>query len=418
MRRCRGVGASARRDEELPAHAEVAQDGIAVSRAAARGTCRAARHRRRVSALEPVRRSRPGRGGDGAPTGRRAPSTAVIVRPTTWSTMPSRTTSTSGSSGTVRRWRSRRPALEVGVDARHAISATICSASFLERPVPPSYVRSPTTHLGGEVLSWSGPVPDEDVVRARRGRCWPRSPAGDVFQSRPGTELGGDGDHRVEDAVDDLGGPLDAELHVDGAEHRLDGVGQDRGLVATAGRLLASAEAHVVAEPERARDLGERLGADDGGAQLGELALGQVGVTREQRVGDDEAQHRVAEELEALVVGDPAVLVRERAVRQGMLKELRVEVLDSQDLPQPLSVGCTQRSEDLAALAASSVLTALGARVVRLHLGVARGVGAVDDRRRGGLPLRTTVTRVAARHLPLRNGHDLLLAVVGRDVRL
>jgi hypothetical protein len=95
----------------------------------------------------------------------------------------------------------------------------------------------------------------------------------------------------------------------------------------------------VLADAEGARHLGQRLGADDGGSQLGQLALGQLGMGREQRVGHDQPQHRVAEELETLVVGDPAVLVRERAVRQGMLKELRIEVLDSQDLPQPLSVG-------------------------------------------------------------------------------
>src|SRR5690606_4909978 len=62
-------------------------------------------------------------------------------------------------------------------------------------------------------------------------------------------------------------------------------------------------------------------------------------------------------------------------------------------------------SEDLTTLVARAVLAALAARPVREVLGVAGGVGAVDQGRRHGLPLRTTVTRVAARHLPLRDCH-------------
>ena len=99
-------------------------------------------------------------------------------------------------------------------------------------------------------------------------------------------------------------------------------------------RLFAAAEADVVADAERAGHHGERLGADDRGAELGQLALGQVGVVLEQGVGDDQAEHRVAEELEALVVGDLAVLVRERAVREGVLQQLGIEIGDPEDLTQ------------------------------------------------------------------------------------
>jgi hypothetical protein len=61
-------------------------------------------------------------------------------------------------------------------------------------------------------------------------------------------------------------------------------------------------------------------------------------VVGEKGVGHDKTEHRVAEELEALVVGDAAVLVRERTVRQGMLKEPGIKILDSQDLPERVSV--------------------------------------------------------------------------------
>ena len=94
-------------------------------------------------------------------------------------------------------------------------------------------------------------------------------------------------------------------VEVDRPDHRLDRVGHDRGLVAPAGGLLAAAEQQELAEPERAADLGQRPGVDHGRAQLGQLALGQVGVGAVEGVGDDQPQHRVAEELQPLVGGSP-----------------------------------------------------------------------------------------------------------------
>ncbi|MDR7087289.1 hypothetical protein J2X11_002128 [Aeromicrobium panaciterrae] len=57
----------------------------------------------------------------------------------------------------------------------------------------------------------------------------------------------------------------------------------------------------------------------------------------EKRVGHDETEHGVAQELKALIVGDATVLVRERTVRQGMLKEPGIEILDSKDIPECVS---------------------------------------------------------------------------------
>ena len=48
---------------------------------------------------------------------------------------------------------------------------------------------------------------------------------------------------RVEEAVHDLGGLGDAAAEVDRADHRLDRVGEDRRLVATAGGLARRAPA-------------------------------------------------------------------------------------------------------------------------------------------------------------------------------
>ena len=120
-------------------------------------------------------------------------------------------------------------------------------------------------------------------------------------------------------------GDLDAAAEVDGADHGLDGVGEDRGLVAAAGGLLAAAELDVLAEPDGAADLGQRAGVDDRRAQLGQPALGEVGVGDVEGLGDDDAEHGVTEELQPLVGRQPAVLVGVGAVGQGALEQLGVQ---------------------------------------------------------------------------------------------
>ena len=107
--------------------------------------------------------------------------------------------------------------------------------------------------------------------------------------------------------------------------HGLERVGEDRGLVPAAGALLALAEPDVVAQAQPAGDAGQRAHVHHRGAQLGQLPFGQIGIFAEERVGDDQAEHGVAEELQPLVGGQPAVLVGERAVRQGALEQLRAE---------------------------------------------------------------------------------------------
>ena len=93
-------------------------------------------------------------------------------------------------------------------------------------------------------------------------------------------------------------------LQVDRADDRLDGVGEDRGLVATAGGLLAAAELDVLAELDLAGHVGQGAGVDDRGAQLGQPPLGEVGVGDVERLGHHDPEHRVAQELQALVGGD------------------------------------------------------------------------------------------------------------------
>ncbi len=100
-------------------------------------------------------------------------------------------------------------------------------------------------------------------------------------------------------------------------EHRLERVGEDRRLVSTSALLLALAEPHEVAEPERTSDLGERRHVHDRRPELGELALGQSGMLGVGHVGHDEAEHRIAEELQgrSFVTADRCSKANERWVR-------------------------------------------------------------------------------------------------------
>jgi hypothetical protein len=142
-------------------------------------------------------------------------------------------------------------------------------------------------------------------------------PGGQLLETglpvEPGAALGRLRHQRVEQSMDDLRRHVQAVLQIDRAEQRLQRVGEDARLVPAAGSLLALAQQQVRAEPGRAEaagDVGERPHVHDARAQLGELPLGQVGMVVEQRGRDHHAEYRVAEELEALVGGQAAVLVR------------------------------------------------------------------------------------------------------------
>jgi hypothetical protein len=54
--------------------------------------------------------------------------------------------------------------------------------------------------------------------------------------------------------------------------------------------------------------------------ELRELPLREVGIAQVQPLGRHEAEHRVAQELQPLVVFGLPLLVGERAVREGQLQ--------------------------------------------------------------------------------------------------
>ena len=123
------------------------------------------------------------------------------------------------------------------------------------------------------------------VVRAGRGHHIRRraQPAGRgqflqaALPVQAGTQRRRGVEQVAEQPQDHLARHRDAVLQIDCAEQGFDAVGQDAGLVGAAGVLLALAEQQVGAKAvvaQAAADVGQRLGVDDAGAQLGQIALG------------------------------------------------------------------------------------------------------------------------------------------------
>src|SRR5581483_577386 len=96
-------------------------------------------------------------------------------------------------------------------------------------------------------------------------------------------------------------GRLPSRGEVHHTEDRFEGVGEDRRLLPAARARFALAEQQRRAQFEHARDLRARRRAHYRGPHLGQPALGQVRVGPVDVVGDDEAEHRVAEEFAAFV---------------------------------------------------------------------------------------------------------------------
>ena len=79
---------------------------------------------------------------------------------------------------------------------------------------------------------------------------------------------------------------------------------------------LPLTQAQVLSQLELLRHAGQRLAVHQLGAQPGQLALGRLREALPQRLGDQEAEDGVAEELQALVVARLGTAMGERIVEQ------------------------------------------------------------------------------------------------------
>ena len=121
-----------------------------------------------------------------------------------------------------------------------------------------------------------------------------------------------------------------ARVEVIGADDRLQAVGQDGLLRPAAGVLLALADEDEVVHAQAAGDLREARLADDEALDPRQLPFRLVREGFVEVLGDDEAEHGVAEELQPLVVLPVlARLVGERAVGERLVEELQPSEADA-----------------------------------------------------------------------------------------
>ncbi len=121
---------------------------------------------------------------------------------------------------------------------------------------------------------------------------------------------------------------IEPAVKVKSGDDGLEGVGEQRGLVATAALLFAATEAKHGSQANPFGDLAEMTAADERGTQAGEFALASVWEETVETLGCGETEDGVADELQLLVVaggGGGSVgigLVGEGAMSEGEGKEL------------------------------------------------------------------------------------------------
>src|SRR6478735_7819657 len=213
--------------------------------------------------------------------------TSVMVRSRMCAANPRRTTSTSGSSGI--------PGLVVGrgVDGTPRCGGGLEFGLFLGAPDPAAVLAFGNHHDRGEFLVVIGTLGTDGVRRWAEPAC-----DGQLLQAalpiQPGAERRCGVEQFAEQPQDRFARNHIALVQIDCTQKGFDPVGEDAGLVGTPGAVLPLAEQQMVAEAEFASDIGEGLGVDDAGSQLGQITLGAVGVAVVELLGDGQAQHGVA----------------------------------------------------------------------------------------------------------------------------
>ncbi len=110
-----------------------------------------------------------------------------------------------------------------------------------------------------------------------------------------------------------------AGVQVNGANHRLQGVGQDRGPLLPTRAGLALTQPDHVGQAQLHRQMVQRVLLDQVGPHTREIALGLVAQAAVQQAGHGQVEHGIAQKLQPLVV-----IGRKAAVRGGPQQQLRV----------------------------------------------------------------------------------------------
>src|SRR5690606_18889261 len=117
-----------------------------------------------------------------------------------------------------------------------------------------------------------------------------------------------------------------AQVQIDGADQRLEGIGKNRGILSSARLVHIVAEQDVGAESDLHGEFGQRLAIHDLGPQPRKKALVLLRKLEKKVFGRYVAQHGIPQELKPLVGEQVAVglATKDGTVEQGLLVQANV----------------------------------------------------------------------------------------------
>jgi len=121
---------------------------------------------------------------------------------------------------------------------------------------------------------------------------------------------------------------------MDGADHRLHGVRQYRGLLAPVGEIFPATQSQVRADIQVDRHLGQGMGIDDRCPHLGELTVIQIRPGVKRVLSHNHSEYGIAQELQALV-GLSSMFGTPRTMGHRLSQETRVHKV----VPNPFGQG-------------------------------------------------------------------------------
>src|SRR4051812_27666641 len=263
-------------------------------------------------------------------------SVPLIFLPTTSRSRSRLTTSTSGSSGILSphhlQLAVRVRAQPEPRSASRGLLGLLLGSTFAE----PSGLAT-DQHRREEALGMVGSlVPDlipRQLLEALRGELLE---AGLVVV--PARTAGRIDDSLAEQSEYDVAGGVGTAVEVDRGDHRFHRVGEDRSLGAPARGVLSLAELQARAQLDLTRKLGQHFGIDHRSTHLRELTLLEAGVGVEHVIRHDNAEHRVAEELEPLVGMVFGMLRAPRPMGQRLREQVRVDEGPTEQIFEAVSI--------------------------------------------------------------------------------
>lgn len=113
--------------------------------------------------------------------------------------------------------------------------------------------------------------------------------------------------------------PLQIGIQIDGADHRLDRVGQDRLAAEPAAFQLAGPQDQVIPEVKLPAELGQGLLAHQGGTHAAEIPFRRLREAVEEIIGNHQTQDGVPQKFQSLIVTGTGAAVGQRPGQQLLI---------------------------------------------------------------------------------------------------